>query len=65
MWFIYSLRKSATVMGTLFLAMLILGLFFPGITELTNCRKIYLLVFWVAVLIGNMYREYHITKGEK
>lgn len=52
-------------MGTLFLAMLILGLFFPGITELTNCRKIYLLVFWVAVLIGYLYREYHITKGAK
>lgn len=65
MWFIYSLRKSATVMGTLFLAMLFWGLVFPGITELTNCRKIYLLVFWVAVLIGNMYKEYHITKGAK
>lgn len=65
MWFIYSLRKSATVMGSLFLPMLILGLFFPGITELTNCRKIYLLVFWVAVLIGYTYKAYRVTKGAK
>jgi hypothetical protein len=49
------LTDSIEVMGWIFI-LLIIGSFFHSLLTLTLANKIYLLIFWIAVLIGNTIR---------
>lgn len=50
------LSNSLETMGLIFIVLIILTLLFPNLFSLTVANKIYLLVFFVAVLIGNTVR---------
>lgn len=51
------LSKSIEVMGWLFIILIIGSFFFTDLFSLTVANKIYLLVFFIAILIGNIVRE--------
>lgn len=50
------LSNSLETMGLIFIVLIILTLLFPNLFSLTVANKIYLLVFFVALLIGNTVR---------
>lgn len=52
------LSNSMETMGLIFIIFIILSLLFPNLFTLTVANKIYLLVFFVAVLIGNTVRAF-------
>ncbi len=50
------LTDSVEVMGWIFILLIIGSFFFHSLLSLTLANKIYLLIFWIAVLIGNTIR---------
>lgn len=52
------LSNSVETMGWIFIILIIASLLFPKFFTFTQANKIYLLVFFVAVLIGNTIRTF-------
>jgi len=57
-----SLINSVEVMGWVFIIFIISSLLYPHIFSLTLTNRYYLIVFFVAVFIGNIIREYKKNK---
>lgn len=50
------LADSVEVMGWIFILLIVGSFFFHSLLTLTLDNKIYLLIFWIAMLIGNTIR---------